>query len=221
MQDVNWSDVSSMRRFKLRRAVVLLMAGMLLVTMPLQAFANADPRIDLLNGVELNPVRPQSDALNDYLDELLPTLVDEEMDTYRQVRACYDYLVDNLSYGSHMANLDATIGGVSCNSIYNNFGEVEGFGGVALSAKVGMCNAYNSAFILMVRKLGLTANLVEGSTRDGAGGYSYHKWTEVTIDGTVYVFDPQLEQNLVASGLAEYTVFCRAYDEIPGRYIKS
>lgn len=177
---------------------------------------------EILNEAQLSPTDAQSDILDEYVDELLGELVRSEMTTEEKVRTCYDYLVENVQYGSHTRYLSTQIGdtGVSCNEIYANYGEIEGFGAVALTAEVGMCNAYASAFILMTRALGLDSHLVEGSTGSARGGYAYHKWAEVDIEGTTYVFDPQLEQSLQKHGLPAYSVFCKTYDQIPGRYIR-
>lgn len=206
----------------IQAAAALFLAATLAVAAPVAAFAEGqDPREALLNQIELDPASPASGNLDAYLDELIPTIIDEdEMDTYDQVKACYDYLVDNVSYGSHTRYLGTSIGETTCGRIYSSYGEVEGFGAVALTAKKGMCNAYASAFILMTRKLGVDAYLVEGQTRSSGGGYAYHKWAEVEIDGIAYAFDPQLEQDLRRAGLAKYSVFCKTYDQIPGRYIK-
>lgn len=182
---------------------------------------SGSPQAAVLNAAELSPVRPRSEALGALLDELLPTIVSEDMDTYEQVKACYDYLVTNVSYGSHMKNLNTPVAnGVTCARIYGDYGELEGFGAVALTAKKGMCNAYASAFILMTRELGLNAYLVKGSTRRSGGAYTHHEWAEVKVGDKVYLFDPQLEQNLRASGLPAYSVFCVTYDQVPGRYTK-
>lgn len=175
----------------------------------------------ILNEAELDPESPESEELEEYVDDLLGELTDEDMDTYEKVLSCYDYLVDTVSYGSHLRYLDTSLGDTTCQAIYDRYGEVEGFGAVALSAGVGMCNAYASAFILMTRSLGLDSHLVEGSTRSGSGSYAYHKWAEIDIDGETYVFDPQLEQSLRRHGLPDYSVFCKTYAEIPGRYIRS
>lgn len=202
-----------------KRLAALLMTALTTVSLSLCAFGQ-ESRADIFNEAALSPAGPSSQALDTYLDELMPTLIDDEMAPYEQLAACYDYLVDNVRYGSHMRNLGATIGDVSCQSIYSSYGAVEGFGAVALSAKVGLCNAYASAFILMARKVGYDAYLVTGSTKSGGGGYAYHEWAEIDIDGTVYVFDPQLEQDLAAAGLGEYAVFAKTYEQIPGRYIR-
>lgn len=201
----------------------LLLATAVAVGMATTAFAKdlpeGDARINVINQAELSPTAPRSEALDAYLQELLDSILEDDMDTYQQVKACYDYLVDNLTYGSHTARLGTLVSdGVSCNSIYSKYGEVEGFGAVALTSGTGMCNAYSSAFILMVQEIGLDARLVQGYTRSAGGGYAYHKWAEVNIDGTVYVFDPQLEQNLRSAGMATYSVFCKTYEQVGSRY---
>lgn len=244
----------------LKRILPLLLALSLLCA-PITAFAaQPDARVDIINGGELTPTSPKSQALDAYLDELLAELLvdyplpaaeeqqpeeeavaeeesilvfrEEEEDevpeaveedpiyTYNQVKICYDYLIANVSYGSHMSNLGAAVGNTTCRSIYSSYGAVEGFGAVALSAKKGMCNAYASAFILMARKIGLNAYLVTGQTRSGRGGYTYHEWAEIQIGEQIYLFDPQLDQSLANQGLGSYTVFCKTYDQVPGRYIR-
>lgn len=181
---------------------------------------NANPRVALMNNVPLRPTSPRSNDLDMYLDSLMATIINDNMSTYGQVKASYDYLVSTMRYGSHMAGMGAPIGSVTARNIYSQYGEVEGYGAVALATKQGMCNAYSSAFILMARKIGLDARLVKGSTKGAGGGYVAHQWAEIVIDGVPYVFDPQLEQDLRRAGLPQYTVFFATYDQIPGRYIK-
>ena len=177
------------------------------------------PEEELLNAAALSdPVLPQSEQLAALVTELVVQVTTEEMTVGEQVRACYDYLVDTVSYGSHMARLDTPLGDTTCRSIYAAYGEIEGFGAVALTAKKGMCNAYAAAFIMMVRSLGLDARLARGWTGSAHGGYAYHEWAEIRIDGTTYVFDPQLEQDLAGSGLAPYTVFGKTYAQLGSRY---
>lgn len=210
-----------MLRKKFGQALLSLgLAAVFAATLPLSVFAS-DNLKDLINNAELNPIEPQSEALEMYLEELMPEIVDDDMEPYDQLIACYDYIMDNTRYGSHTARLGTQVrDGVTCGQIYSSYGEVEGFGAVALTANVGMCNAYASAFILMAREIGLNAYLVEGETRSAGGGYAYHKWAEVNIDGNVYIFDPQLDQDLSAAGLPAYSVFCKTYDEIGGRYVR-
>ncbi|MDL2234026.1 transglutaminase-like domain-containing protein [Ruminococcaceae bacterium OttesenSCG-928-L11] len=210
-------------------ALVLCVICLLAAVMPAQALSSTDPRIDIVNGAELDAKSPRSQALDEYLDQLIPEILeeyapleneDEERDAFTQLMACYDYLLEHCSYGSHMRNLGASIGSTTCRKIYQAYGELEGFGAVALSANTGLCNAYASAFILMARKIGFNAYLVKGQTKRSGGGYTHHEWAEIEIDGIAYAFDPQLDQSFGRSGLGQYTLFCRTYEEIPGRYVK-
>lgn len=179
-----------------------------------------DVRITIINGIELEPQAPQSDELDAYLTEIMAELLTEDMSTFKKVVTCYDYIIKNTTYGSHVAQLSTPIGDVTCGEITRQYGAVEGYGAVALAANTGMCNAYASAFILMANKIGLDAKLVKGYTKSAYGGYAYHEWAEVNIDGVAYTFDPQLEQSLTRAGLGEYNIFCKTYDQIPGRYSK-
>lgn len=181
----------------------------------------ATPESTLLNQASLGEAQPPSSAV---LDELVSSLMDsfltDGMTTYDKVRACYDYVMAHTSYGNHMAYMSTPIGGGTCWDVYQSHGDVEGFGAVALTAGKGMCNAYASAFILMARRLGLEARLVKGYTISGGGSYAYHEWAEIIIDGTPYVFDPQLDQDLAKSGLPAYSAFCKSYEALGTRYKK-
>lgn len=183
---------------------------------------SSDPMVNLMNAQVLTSTPSASPELDAYLDELLATLITEDMDTYTKVKTCYDYLVDNMRYGSHTAGLGTMVNGVSCRSIYSQYGDVEGFGAVALTTKQGMCNAYSAAFCLMVRKIGLKADLVSGTTKGAGGSYVYHEWAEMELDGVKYVFDPQLEQSLSKySVFGDYTVFYKTYEQVGSRYRKA
>lgn len=175
----------------------------------------------VLTAAELSPASCQSAQLQELVDGVLDEIIEDDMDIYEKVKACYDYVSSTVSYGSHMRNLSTAVGDTTCADIYSRYGEIEGFGAVALSAKTGMCNAYASAFLLLIRPLGLNGHLVAGQTGRAGGGYTYHEWAEISIEDEAYLFDPQLEQDLTAAGLPAYTVFCKTYDEVPGRYLIS
>jgi hypothetical protein len=224
-----------------RRTIAILLAFLLplLLTLPATAKTQEDPRIELLNSAELEPTGPGSDELDAYLDNLMADIflgllpedvsdkgdeaVDEALEgltTCEKTVACYNYVMDTVTYGSHLAYLDTPLGDTTCRAIYRKYGDVEGFGAVALTAGKGMCNAYASAFLLMARKIGLTGELVAGYTVSRGGSYAFHEWAEITIDETVYVFDPQLDQSYRRQGLGSYDNFCRTYEQIKGRYAK-
>lgn len=215
-------------RLFLSKLIAVALSLAFAVCLPFSAFAadisKTDTRRDIINSVEeLESVSPKSQELSDYIEELLPTIITEDMDYFEQVKACFDYVKANTSYGAHytQANMNTSLGGTTIGAVYRKYGEVEGFGAVALINGVGMCNAYASAFIMLVRELGFDAYLVKGSTKGSGGGYRYHEWCEIKINGEIYVFDPQLDQSLDRSGLGSYKVFCVTYSQIPGKYVKN
>ena len=175
----------------------------------------------ILDAAELEPSVTGIDALDALVAETLAKITNEDMTTYEKVVACYDYLTDNMRYGSSMYHLNVPLGDTTCADIFYTYGEVDGFGAVALTSNYGLCNGYAAGFILLTRAIGLDADLVTGQTRSAGGGYAYHKWAEITIDGTAYAFDPQLDQSYAQKGLGEYSNFCKTYEQINGRYIKA
>ncbi len=203
-----------------KKAGTLLLSLALALSTAAGAFAQGTDAQEVLDGAELEPQSLQSEELGELVEETMDELCDEEMGTYDKVAACYDYLVENMSYGNQMRYLNVEAGDTTCADIYYDCGEVEGFAAVALTSKVGYCNGYASALIVMLRTLGIDARLVEGETGSANGGYAYHKWAEADIGGTTYLFDPQLEQDLTAAGLPAYSVFCKTYGEVGDRYIK-
>lgn len=211
----------------IQKFTAVVLSLVIVASLPFSALAadipENDPRRDIINSIEeLNVVSPDSEDLSAYIDELLPTIVAEDMDFFEQIKACFDYVRDNTSYGSHytQANMNTRLGSTTIGTIYRQYGEVEGFGAVALVNRVGLCNAYSSAFIMLTRKLGFNAYLVKGSTKGRGGSYRYHEWCEIKLGDNTYVFDPQLDKDLARAGLGNYQVFCVTYDQIPGRYIK-
>lgn len=208
---------------KLRKSIIaLLLTVILLFGTSISAFADETyTGLDSsINSMALSPTNAASPELNAYLDNLLASITTDQMTTYEKLTVCFEYIIANTSYASHMKYLGSEINGVTCNSIYSQYGDIEGFGAVVFASGKGMCNAYASAWILLAQKIGVQATLVEGSTKSGRGGYSYHKWAEVVIDGVTYVVDPQLQQSLRNYWPGDYSVYFSTYDQIPGRYIK-
>ena len=124
---------------------------------------------------------------------------------YEQLRGCYDWLIQNCSYG-HEAILSE--GGRIAEDAYS-----------ILVGRVGVCDNYSAAFAVMARMLGFDARLQNGETHRAAGGYTGHAWCVINIHGVDYVFDPQVEDNIAAGGAIRYLRFCKTYEEVPDKYI--
>ena len=124
---------------------------------------------------------------------------------YEQLRGCYDWLIQNCSYGHEAISSE---GGRIAEDAYS-----------ILVGRVGVCDNYSAAFAVMARMLGFDARLQNGETHRAAGGYTGHAWCVINIHGVDYVFDPQVEDNIAAGGSIRYLRFCKTYEEVPGKYI--
>lgn len=155
----------------------------------------------ILNNAPLNPSLSGYEPLDTLLSNLLPQLYSDSADTYEKVKACYDYLIQNCSYGSK--------GGSGVKKAYE-----------MLVSHVGDCSDYSVAFDVMMKRIGLECKVIAlGKTTKTDGSYTSHWWCVVTIDGVEYVFDAQVEDNIAKGGAIQYYRFCKRYDEVPGKYI--
>lgn len=125
---------------------------------------------------------------------------------YEQLRGCYDWLIQNCSYGGAPSDLDQ--GGWLAQDAYS-----------ILTQRVGVCDNYSAAFAVLARMIGFDARIQSGQTHRAAGGYTGHAWCVINIHGVDYVFDPQVEDNIAAGGAIRYLRFCKTYGEVSDKYI--
>ncbi len=170
------------------------------------ALEKADKIRKLLDSAELHPYQTNLPELEQYLDTLFGSLFKPGMDTYDQVKACYDWLIDNMVY--KRPNHEGS-GYWAC--AYQ-----------ALTTGIGTCDCYSAAFTAMMRHLGLNCYVVEGVTAANGGGYTGHYWTLIEIGGDYYIFDPQVEDAIsgrTSSKEVTYLRFC--LPEPNGKYVYS
>ena len=184
--------------------------------------AQEPPAVALLNSIELEPRATGDEELDILIEEILDEILTPEMDTYEKVKACYDYLTGNMTYSWSYGRYSKNIMGTTANAMFQQYNtKLYGYGAMALSTNTGQCNDYAAAFILLTRAVGLDTYLVNGKTLSAGGGYIRHYWAEMIVDGERYLFDPQLEQSLGRYSKGPYSVFCKTYAEVGGRYIYS
>lgn len=130
-----------------------------------------------------------------YLDKI----ISDDMTNYEKAVACYDYIIKNTVYD---------------------------YGGWANPVKAvledgyGTCTEYSYVYAAMLNYIGFDAKTVDGKTAMAAGGYGYHMWVEVTINGQVYVMDPQVDDNMSWGAYISHDRFCKTYSEVKNKYIK-
>lgn len=172
----------------------------------------------ILNSAKLSPQKTGYKKVDDKVQALLDQFRKEgATDTYSQVKACYDWLIKNTSYGyatnSMLSATDKEFGQpcYSPDMAYMAMGPL--FDGV------GVCDNYTAAFVVMTRAIGLESYSFGGQTRKAGGGYTGHAWAEITINGTDYIFDAQVEDNVAGSGAIRYLYFCKTETQMKNSYI--
>lgn len=152
-----------------------------------------------LNSAVLNPKATLSTKEEKILLKYLDKIISDDMTNYEKAVACYDYLIKNTDYD---------------------------YGGWANPVKAvledgyGTCTEYSYVYAAMLNYIGFDAKTVDGKTAMAAGGYGYHMWVEVTINGQVYVMDPQVDDNMSWGAYISHDRFCKTYSEVKDKYIK-
>ena len=119
-----------------------------------------------------------SASLDTQLNRIVETYTNSSMTRDQKLRALYNYVRDNFSY---LKRPLVSRGQTGWESAY-----AEEF----LRLGRGNCYSFSATYCLLCRELGLPAYTVVG----GLGtSNSPHGWVEMELDGTVYMFDPQLE----------------------------
>lgn len=192
--------------FVMKKFLVTFALAMLL----LSSSVFASDAKTLLNSAPLNPKLTGFSPCDEIVQEVLSEIITDEMTTYEKVKTCYDWLIENCSYG----------GGIM--HIYDIAQWREHQGAMRaqemLKNRVGVCNDYSCAFAALTRAIGLNCYTVSGLTAKASGGMTGHMWTVIKINGTEYVFDPQIDDNIAKGGAIGYYRFCVTYEETPDSY---
>lgn len=152
-----------------------------------------------LNSAVLDPKATLSAKEEKILLKYLDKIISDDMTNYEKAVACYDYIIKNTVYD---------------------------YGGWANPVKAvledgyGTCTEYSYVYAAMLNYIGFDAKTVDGKTTMAAGGYGYHMWVEVTINGQVYVMDPQVDDNMSWGAYISHDRFCKTYNEVKNKYIK-
>lgn len=157
-----------------------------------------------LNAAPLNPSYTPYAELNNIINQILSSQTNSSMSTYQKVKACYMYIINTCSEGKITGSYSYKTGG------WNMYAQA-----LALFCEHrGMCDCYSAGFCVLARAIGLNCSQVEGDIP----GFPDHDWCQVNINGTVYIFDVDVEEDTSYSGREHY--FCKTYGELSEYYYK-
>ncbi|MCR5663947.1 MAG: transglutaminase-like domain-containing protein [Oscillospiraceae bacterium] len=117
-----------------------------------------------------------NEELDRMLRRILESITDKDMDDVQRLRAAYDYILSNCSYrkGSFYEIGEQ---GWSVQEAYK-----------MLETGYGNCYAYAGTYCELCRAMGYDMTAFSGTI---AG--RMHGWCELELDGTTYVFDPEMQ----------------------------
>ena len=81
----------------------------------------------------------------------------------------------------------------------------------------GNCYCFAGVFYYLSRQLGYDNEIISGQVGHKK---SPHGWVEIEFDGTVYIFDTELEMAYRKKGVYYYDFFKMSYAAVPWPYIK-
>ena len=170
----------------------------------------------ILNSASLNPTKTHNSELDATVQQVLNSCTTSGMSTYDKVKACYDYLVRNVEYAIFFSSYLTPDDGYVYKGIFDPLVAYNAL--YTLSHKTGVCDSYSAAFVALTRAIGLESYVVGGRTSKSGGGWTGHAWVNIRINGVMYVFDPQVEQNIAKNGPISYYRFCKTDEQVPNNY---
>lgn len=173
--------------------------------------AKADDDIDAILEYAVYDVQTSG---NEYLDTLVQEFIEkatqEDMSRSEKLKACYIYMVTNYEYGYNY------------NYSYGNSTKSIAWATAFLRDGYGACNNWSSAFLYIAKALGYDVSLSYGSTANSRGGSYEHYWPVFHIDGADYVFDPQVERDIMRkSGVIRFMRYGLDESEASAKYFYS
>lgn len=163
----------------------------------------------LLNAEKLKPQKTNHKELDALVGKIFKKIHKPNMTTEQKVRACYDYLVKNMTYGNGFVDpYRGTYYTFYDERMANNAYQI-------LKTKTGVCDHYSAAFMVMCRRIGLEAYEIDGEVESKSGGYTGHAWAYIVLNGEKYVFDPQVQSR---NKQAPYYFYGKTYAQMGDMY---
>ena len=122
------------------------------------------------------------------------------MSTTDKVQACYNYLVNFGSldnYGSYPYK-DRFNEEQKQYADEMSVDQFKTYGMLLLNT--GDCYGYTAAFVSLTRAIGLDIYMVYGLQVNNNGKKNNHAWCEINVNGTTYIFDPNLDEHMSKGG---------------------
>lgn len=167
----------------------------------------------LLNNAKLNPMKTNCDELDEWVSKILGEITTKDMSTYQKVKAIYDYIIRNFTYGTPGMSYNTDL---NYHMMFDNIVVSQAY--TLLENKKGVCDLYAALFMVMTRAVGLESYIASGQVSSRNGGTTGHTWSIIKLEGGYYIFDAQVEQSNLTNGQIYYKFFCKHESAMSGMY---
>lgn len=146
------------------------------------------------------------------VEAILQQVTTPDMTDLQKLRACYDYVRAYSYLGRNATISDKTM----------PRDKALGYANKIYDTGKGDCYNFAAAFYFLAKRLGYDATAVVGRCAYSWGTVA-HGWVEIPMDGTVYLFDPQIENYNIRKGIsnASHGAFQVTYKTAPAVYYKN
>lgn len=143
------------------------------------------------------------------VEDILSEVTTDKMTDLQKLRACFDHVRAYRYLGRNASIPDKTM--PQANALR--------YARKIFETGKGDCYNFTAAFYFLARRLGYDATAVVGRCAYRWGTVS-HGWVEIPMDGEIRLFDPQIENYNLRSGLSNeaHGAFCVRYADAPGTY---
>lgn len=170
------------------------------------AFVAQSP-FSILNAAQFTPQKSGYPELDSLVDSFLAERITPGMSGYEKVWTIYKFFVLEITYNRPLGETP----GVYAESTDKATTPEEVLHAIdIMRSRQGNCKNYAAGFLYTMRALGLEAHMYTGSVPAAKGGRTPHTWVELTINGQVYTFDPDIDKDLNNRGQGMETLFCRS-----------
>ena len=150
----------------------------------------------LANQVRLKPLETGFTVLDEAAERILQDILKPGMTQAQILRSIFAYSVNALTYGvpawracpGSRSWEHSFLTQARANYAYQGFTDT-----------VGTCVNFTAVFAVLANRAGFETVIVGDSMRWG-GKTQPHEWALINLDGQYYIFDPQVENSLTASG---------------------
>ena len=148
-----------------------------------------------INQVSLSPMKTRHTALDNQIASILSSTTNSSMSNYDKLRAIYDYVKQKLSYEIMIININELWNLQDQYGYYSFDGLLILEANYSLQTGYGSCDNYSALFMILARRLGFEAYVVNGQYMNTSGNVMGHAWVMIKAGGKYYIFDPQIEDN--------------------------